>query len=78
MVPALYHAMVEIVQWEFRETTENVYSDCTVSYKDPVTGKATSGATTDPGVNATAPHLIYHYDRHDGVPRGPGEEVTLF
>ncbi|MGD0178762.1 MAG: hypothetical protein ABSC15_03025 [Terriglobales bacterium] len=65
-----------LLDWDFSEQTEDVYSQCTVSYKDPSKGTVTSATTSDPNVPA-GPHLNYHYDHHDGVPQGPGQEITL-
>jgi len=65
-----------ILDWEFTEQTEDCnYMDCTVSYKDPSSGKVASATTTDP--NATSgPHLKYKYNQHDSVAQPSASQLA--
>jgi hypothetical protein len=66
-----------IIDWEYQDSLEDVYTQSTVSYKDPKTGTTTQAMSSDVKIQHDAPHLVYHYNQHPG-PQKEGEKITLF
>jgi hypothetical protein len=56
-----------LINWEYRRDAEDVFRDCTVSVKDPKTGKTVTQSTTDPNQPGPGPKLILHSNVHHGA-----------
>jgi hypothetical protein len=60
-----------ILDWEFCDSLEDVYSQCNLSFKDAKTGDTVEAKSVDAKMQQNAPKLNYHY-----FPHGPGDPQT--